>query len=218
MKTRTLFFALALILSACNQQPINDADLLCVDEGQHAFKPSTFRWVNASVLAYGYEFGSSIAYDFTADADPGNDSDQCDWNKLGGLSADLFDNHENSLMVAFRYDLSGQLLLSPYYHLDGVSYWAPAPCSGFTTSNLEDPALPFLVIDPTAAFECHFNRQTETVVSVIVISGEQTLFFEKEFPNADFDRWREIGPWFGGNRPNPGPGQICLKRTAIAFE
>lgn len=190
-------------------QPVNDKDILYVDQGSHKFKPYSFRWTRKSILVYEYDFSPNVAYSLP--------TGQCSWNKGGGLSASLWSNHVNSLMWAWRYDISGTLIIAPYYHKDRKTKWANAPCTSPNTLGEGDPNIPYLQINPTESFQVHFNRQSKTVVSMyIVTAGNESLFFEVDFPKANFNRWREIGMWFGGQHPSPQ--LITCGRTCLAFE
>ena len=206
--TQALVLVAGLSLGACSPQPIGDADILCVDQGKHPFEPAARHWwTNNSTLAYAYQFGEEVAYDLHSD-------NQCDYNKIGGLSADLFTNHENSLMVGWRYDLSGQLVLAPYYHQDGTAYYASAPCTGYTADlAVEDPALEYLSIPATEQYEVFWRVINPTTVSVLILTSQENLYYEHVFPNANFSHWREIAPYFGGDEP--APHEICLLRYKI---
>ena len=204
-----LLIAGSFMIGGCRPQPIGDADLLCVEEGAHPFKNAARHWwTDNTVLSYAYKFGDDVAYDLDG-------PDQCAYNKLGGISAALFDNHENSLMIGWRYDLAGHLVLAPYYHEDGEAYYASAQCTGYTAGNAnEDPDLEHVTIPPTEQFEVFWRIVDDQTVNVLVLTSTINLEYEHTFPGADFSHWREIAPWFGG--PLPAPHEICLWRYAIS--
>jgi len=184
---------------------LGDADWMYVEEGKHAFKPKMFRYTNAKILQYKYKFNETVNYNL------GNDN-QCDWNKGGGLSAHLFTNHKNSAMWSWRYDLNGDILIAPYFHINGETLWAKAPCSTLSPSKT-DNSLPYVRVKPNQEFTITFSIITKNRVGITINVGGKDVYVEKEFPKASFKWWREIGPWFGGNEV--APQKIYLYRLRL---
>lgn len=165
------------------------------DQGEHAFGPSVSLNIRRrpNEVYWQCRFGESCRYDLQG-------VDQLDYNKLAGLSFNLFTNHQCSAMLGWRYNLDRDLVeLTPYYHVDGVRIIGPG--------NSARPILSvpigveftyWLIIDYQAG-------EVYTVVSYVMES----------YHRQDFGRIRpflglvrEIGAWFGGNQAAPHRMQL----------
>jgi len=209
--TRHAFLFLALIASlvACNEPPPDVWKQLCVEADRHDFRPKTLNISGDPVIAYRWEFTPSMQYELDG-------GDQCDWNKLHGVSWNWLNNHDNSFMVAWRWNPAGFWQVGAYYHDEGDTHWASAECSE-PTAQETDPAIPVAAIYPgpdgSAQFETHMNFQPNGFAALTIITATETLFFEHFFGVEADNTYREIGPWFGGNRT--APHDMCLKRKRI---
>lgn len=64
-------------------------------------------------IGWKVRFRDSCRYDH-------GDADQADWNKLPGLSWNLFTNHDDAVMLGWRWNTEKDAFeLAPYLHLDG---------------------------------------------------------------------------------------------------
>lgn len=212
---RLLFLPLLLLLiSGCYSPEVNVWDELTIKEGKHASKPYDLTWNDNTVIAYRWEFTESCQYELDG-------NDQCDWNKLTGYSFDFFTNHKNSLIVAWRWDVSGFWWVAPYYHKDSDVFWTDATCSTQEIEGLSvDPDLIPVAVYPGQTFETHFNIRADLnacFVTILVPGTESSSFYQLDLPHDnDYGNTREIYPWFGGNQV--APHEMVIKRLLIDIE
>jgi len=194
MKNITVLTALLLLFS-CNYKA-SDTQTLCVDEGKHSFKPYKFSWDDNTHYQFEWKFSSDMQYNH-------NSPDQKDWNKLFGVSPHLFTNHENSMMIAWRWNMDGYWEIAPYYHKNGGTFYAE-----------KDSNIPVLAVWPGSNFETTIailDAQKERV-AVTITAPVGHVYFEKEFGEA-FDNLRIINPFFGGNLP--APHKMCVNQKLL---
>ena len=213
MKALLKLFALiaTLTIFGCGSiEPLPDGWLeLTINEGSNRAKPYRFTWKPRSYLSYEWRFDQSAAYEL-------GDIDQCDWNKLTGLSLHKFGNHKNSVLVAWRYDREGFLWIAPYYHENENVFWADASCTDGFTPTAIDPDLQAIRVDIGDVIETHINLNIQgdwTALTIINTETGATSYWENEW-EIDFTHTREIFPWFGGNEK--APHDITIYRRLIA--
>lgn len=193
----TIFLLIALSFTSCTKDEALQAyHTLTIRQGEHRAKPWALKLETDGTRTYEWQFTHTVRYEL-------GDSDQCDWNKLTGASADLLQTRDNSIMVAWRYDRSDSVVLSVYYHADGETFWASAPCTDPEPEVLRvDSELPYIVIPATEPFRTSVRVTGNTIaVDVETIFTGQRMTYEREF--SRIGRHREIYPWFGGNRTAP---------------
>lgn len=214
MKNLIYIFLPILLFASCNSLDVDAFETLTIKEGNHRSTPYTLTWHDNRTEGYCWKFDDTAAYDL-------GDADQCDWNKLCGVSFKKLTNYEDALMVSWRYDLSGKLLIAPYYHHQGGTFWASAPCSDgaqeLPQNKTVDNELQYIEADISDPIETHFNINEHTnwaaVTIINTVTGE-TAYYERYFP--DFNNHRDIWPWFGGNRK--APHDITIGRLVIVYE
>ena len=211
MMKKLFFLSLILLFGACRDEvPTDQFEVLTIKEDANRATPYRLSWEERSYLAYEWIFDESAEYDIL-------DTDQCDWNKLTGLSLNLLTNHVNSLMVSWRYDLQGFLWLAPYYHQDGSTFWADVPCSQAQIA-VVDPDLKALRVNIGDVVETHMNvsvQKSIITLTIINTATNQSVYYEKEW-GEPFTNTREIYPWFGGSES--APHDITIRRRLIASE
>jgi len=173
-----------LTLTCCtNQHKVPETQVLCVKEGRHKFNPYEFSWDNESSFVFEWEFSDEMIYSH-------NNADQRDWNKLFGISAHLFTNHKNSVMVAWRWSLAGYWEVAPYYHLNGGTFYAE-----------KDSDIPVLALWPGQKLQTYIEVSSDKkTVNVRIEAPIGVTDFSKTF-DVKFDKVRVINPYFGGNLP-----------------
>ncbi len=177
-----------------------------IEKGSHAAKPRVFRlgW-RTKIRGWNVIFEDSCRYNLGPWTDS---SDQKDFNKLVGLSFNLFTNHKESAMIGWRYNPESDLIeLAPYYHIDGQVKINP----GFTDENL------FYAV-----------RIGEEIQVSIGVDYEQKLYYTRVI-GIDYEKTvqmgfshnscitREINVWFGGNQPAPQDITV-LKKGSIQIK
>jgi hypothetical protein len=209
MKALGFCFLVLFLASGCYSPELLDLDILTIKEGRHRAQPYDLTWNDESQRAYEWTTNDTWVYDL------GN-RNQCDWNKLTGYSFEPFTNHQDAIMVAWRYDLQGHLLFAPYYHEDGNTWWASAACSVYQIAGLDaDRDLPVLRADVDDIIQTHLivNRDSRyTAVFILNTSTGEQVFWEKYWDRR-LGNVREIYPWFGGNEP--APHDIFLYRRLL---
>lgn len=204
-----------MVLAGCGKADIDATEVLTIKEGKHAADNYRATWNDCRYFYYEWELDASMMYEL-------GDNDQCDWNKLGGHSFRQFGNHKYSIMAAWRYDRSGNVLISPYYHDEGLTYWAGAPCTDLNGEIIPsegiDPALGFITALIGDVIETHMNFNYDNdwaAVTIINQNNGQVTYFEHVF-GGDIRKQREIWPWFGGNEE--APHDILFYRTLKGVE
>lgn len=205
-----LLSAVFLIASCGSIDPLPDGFVeLTIKEDSHRARPYRFSWKERTYLAYQWRFDESAAYEL-------GDSDQCDWNKLTGLSLHKLENRKNSVIVGWRYDREGFLWVAPYYHENDGTFWANASCSSGLSPQTVDPELQAIRVDIGDVFETHINVSADgdwTALTIINTVTGATSYWENDW-SEDFRKTREIYPWFGGNEE--APQEIRIFRKLIA--
>lgn len=125
--------------------------------------------------------------------------DQYDWNKLTGISFNLFHPDQNALMVAWRYNVADKdFEIAPYYNVDFARI-LPNEQPGPQSEVINVP------IGQSFNFAVDYSGITLTY-------GNQTVF--KPIP-ADLHPNQltafRIQPWFGGTSPPPNTLSLYLK-------
>ena len=204
MRQQFLLLVTLILLagSSCRKAPLNMWQTLCVEEGQHAYRPLDLNgYKEFTRQKYSYQFDPFDTYDLDT-------IDQCDWLKLGGHSLWPTTNHKDALMVGMRYDTEGFWWLVPYYHKNEETDYGPAPCSGYYDQEL-DPDFLAVQVWPGETFEVEYQVWQPNAMSVLIITpnGQSNLLVQFDVP---ISKTREINPWFGGNRK--APNRLCLYR------
>jgi len=152
-----------------------------VKEGKHAYKPYQLKIRrNARAIKYTVAMDWENMYDL-------QDEDQQDWNKGGGLSFNMFTNHRNSAMWAWRYNPVTNFFEIGYYcHING---------------KIEKSAQPEINVAPLLPFDVLMVFMKDAVLF------EFKTVLERKTVSISIGNWgnwsREIFPWFGGNNPAP---------------
>ena len=213
MRTLTTCISLVVVLlsGCCSFEQLPDGfEVLTINENSHRARPYCHSDKERTYLAYKWRFDDSAAYEL-------GDRDQCDWNKLTGLSLHSFTNHKNSLMAAWRYDRDGFLWVGIYYHEDNEVYHPTASCTDPERPAEYDPGTSMRV-DIGDVIETHFNVNPDEdwiALTILNISTGESLYMEKYWSQR-FRKTREIYPWFGGNER--APHEITIYRQLIADE
>jgi hypothetical protein len=206
-----LFIAILFISSCGSVEPLPDGFVeLIINEGSHRSRPYRLSVKDRTYLAYEWRFDESAMYEL-------GDDDQCDWNKLTGLSLHNWTNHRNSVMTAWRYDRDGFIWISVYYHENDETFWASTSCSPINAETV-DPELGAIRLDIGDVLETHINVNSDndwTAITIINTASGETLYWEKDW-DEDFNKTREIYPYYGGNEE--APQDISIYRRTIADE
>ena len=86
------------ILKSGQAPKLDSVKTVTIKKGKHAASPHWWSWKKREVYSMKYTFDETVIYDL-------KNSNQQDWNKLGGLSWNLFTNKKNSAMVSWRLGL-----------------------------------------------------------------------------------------------------------------
>lgn len=166
-----------------------------VKKGRHAFWPFAGSVLcNPSYLIYEVVFDNPAKYNL-------NTNDQFDWNKGGGLSYNMFTNHKNSAMWAWRY--------SPLYEKFHLTYYV------HDGDKIRKGDLDYVTLDP---------GQKVTITLKVSEEGEFRYWFtignnSREFivhTNSKRKRFaRQIGAWFGGNMTAPKKLFFRMKKFIV---
>ena len=167
-----------------------------IPAGKHAARPY---WINYKKRKrFGIQF---VFTDYAAYELPG--VDQQDWNKLCGLSFCPFTNHQNSVMVSWRWNPEDDLFeLGFYYHVRGKRVIRK------DYNNQEV----FMRVRPRGT--CFIRFDVDHLMGVVytnIIVGEEQITDSVELKTSR--RSRVINTWFGGNRA--APVDIYLLRKLI---
>lgn len=153
-------------------------------------KPTRIQWR--------VRFDESIRYSL-----PG--VDQQDWNKGGGGSFDLFTNHTDAAMWAFRYDPELDLIdLTAYCHVDGkrVIY------KDILSSEIISKVMIGDDIDIVLVFD-YFQKVYKFSFQVVGNPYKATCGIPFKHGKKLI---RTIAAWFGGNNPAPQRIDLFLNR------
>lgn len=212
MKHLLLLFTAILLIESCRSiDPMPDGFVeLTIQQNQHRAHPYRLSVKERTYLAYEWKFDESSMYEL-------GDRDQCDWNKLTGLSLHAWTNHNNSVMAGWRYDRDGFIWVGVYYHEDGEVFHPTASCTDPDRPVPYDPGSSMRV-EIGDIIETHINVNPVanwTAITIINTSSGKTLYWENDW-DEDFNKTREIYPWFGGNER--APQDITIFRRLIADE
>jgi hypothetical protein len=189
-----VFIFLTFFLPSCGYKYYN-TQILCVKKGNHKFKPYDFVWNDYDYLVFEWTFSDDCIY--TLDG-----NDQKDWNKLTGVSAHPFTNHNNSFMIAWRWSPNGYWEIAPYLH-DQNKVLYPE----------KDSTIPRLAVFPSQSFTTEMTILSDLkTINVVVVSPLGRIEYQYKF-DAKFDKIRYINAWFGGNRK--APHSMCIKQKLI---
>lgn len=195
---------LLAFLYSC-QPTLQQWQTACVNKGRHAYKPGIWN-TGADEIAYEWQFTAESRYDLLG-------VDQQDWNKLTGISFNLFNSRKWSFMVAWRYDVAvDSFELTPYYHLESNRYsvdW------GDPEGNEIWQGQPFRVgVDEIFSTRISIDEQgSNGWVRLQLITETTSRSHEWNFGEVVSGSRREINTWFGGNRE--APSDLCLRRKRI---
>ena len=164
-----------------------------VKKGKHSFRsglclPKIRK--RPSILTYEVILSGSAIYVL-------DNEDQLDWNKGGGYSFDLFTNHKNSFMWAWRYNIEKAVFEVTHYVHDGDKIHKG------DNSFLSVPAGQKFIIDVTIQKDKYLfwmQSGNNLVENVVYHNSKQGNIV------------REINPWFGGNRPAPTDLSFWMKK------
>lgn len=199
-----LFLALFLFQSCEHDTLCHFEDVYCVNEGSHAYRPVILTAPN-DVMKYRWVLDGN-EYDL-------GDSDQCDWNKLTGVSYDMLTNHKLSLMAAWRWDTAGYYWVAPYFHLNEVAYWANAPCTGYSISDDIVNGLTPIKVMPGEVFTTEIEIHENHGLAYIYIENQHGEGSSFVLHTGNQKARREIAPWFGGNEK--ATDHFCIKRITL---
>lgn len=142
--------------------------------------------LKAQTVSKKYSFTDSCKYVF-------NDEDQYDWNKLTGLSFNLLDARQDSIMCGWRYNpINDMFELCSYYHVNG---------------SFNPPSTPLISVKSGEVFEVSFIFDKVNKEATIQIKTEESIVSNKT-PFDKFGINRTINTWFGGTKPAPHSMQI----------
>lgn len=180
-------------------------------KGCHAFKiggvlpsyPSVRK--NIERVEWRVRFAPNCAYSLAG-------PDQLDWNKGGGVSFDLLENHTDAAMWGWRYNpLVGVIELTAYFHLDGKR--------PFLKTN------PYSLSHPGVSGEVCLEVEPEIEAVVTLLIGRKEKRYDLYFALAGGKAYqvgvpythnktvgRIINAWFGGNNAAPHRMDIDIKR------
>ncbi len=206
MKNALVLFFSILAISGCkdNFNPQNEARF-CVKEGSHKFKPVILTSPD-DVMEYEWQF-DNCEYNLES-------ADNCDWNKLTGVSYDFLNNHNTALMASWRYDQSDYFWVAPYYHFNSIAYWANTSCSDWTQSFQVDEELTAVKVLPNEKFKTRITiNENSGFVDILIqnTTTQESTYFILDV--GDEKPKREISPWFGGNRE--APHTMCINRKTL---
>lgn len=165
-----------------------------VKEGAHSARPLILRYRKRPTRFV-------IQAQFTDATYLHGNQDQGDWNKLGGLSWHLFNNHINSIMLGWRWNPEiSKFEINVYSHIDGDTVYTKPLFSVSAKDYLTGTA--------------YIDYKAKSVSWFLFVNGVQMgepviIKFPKKLK-----RWtREINLWFGGNRK--APRTIKLKKSTM---
>jgi hypothetical protein len=122
--------------------------------------------------------------------------DTQDWSKIWGVSESFWDRHENSIMLAARFNQSnGKVEFCTYRHVDGkvVKY--------------DEPDQIVSVPAHGAIVNVELNIRQGTLYAYFHVGREIMTP-----PLVRFDNYWLIDPWFGGNRTAPRTIKLNVKK------
>jgi hypothetical protein len=82
------------------------------------------------------------------------------------------------------------------------TYWVSAACSDLDWVDVPVWGSDVIAVDVGQSFEVHWTvNDAINYTALTIITAEGVLFWERYWP--DFDKTREINPYFGGNQKAP---------------
>lgn len=167
-----------------------------IPAGHHAAQPRWFDYKKRNWIGMQFVFTDYAHYKL-----PG--VDQQDWNKLCGLSFCLFSNHQNSVMVSWRWNPDDKLFeLGFYYHVRGKRVIRKDYDGGEVFARVRPRGTCFV--------EFKVDHLMGVVYTNIIVGEEQVNDIVELKTNR---RSRIINTWFGGNRA--APNDIYLLRKLL---
>lgn len=175
-----------------------DTQKYLIKKGKHASLPLYRKiWLCKSPNRYKYRltFTESCQYNLRG-------VDQYDWNKLIGVSKDLINNHNYSIMAGWRYNLLlSKIELCMYVHNKDVRTAPEGFIKGASNAFYSREAI--MSLNATDTVECTIVFGEENWVVILTSNDKQAI---QHFPIPEKVRSlfaREIPPYFGGNKPAP---------------
>ena len=166
-----------------------------VKRGRHKFWPSKGLGLpkvrqRPTIFYYNVNLSESAIYLLDG-------NDQLDWNKGAGVSFNLFTNHKNSWMWAWRYNPETNKFEVTYYIHDGNEIY-----KGDTE---------FVEVDPGQDFVVMMSKHDNTYHCAIQV-GNIIKHLCVKYKGKHKRLGREINPWFGGNRKAPNKISFYMKK------
>lgn len=200
-------WALATLFSCNPNTPttIDGFEAVEIKEGKH-FSSNGNRGVGKNEPAYMWRFQNSSAYVHHPERTPLFQGDQKDWNKLIGLSYNLFSNHINSVMVGWRWNPDTELMqLNTYAHVNEARQIGAVMMEVELEQNLQTS------IKKISSNEVIVSIMSEGDSERGFEANEATYIVEFQGQNLPTTT-RKIATYFGGNLPAPHDILIYRKK------
>ena len=183
-RINVLVFIIGLLLASC-AGPNEGVNQQTIKTGKHAATPYFWKYSEGNE-AKQFTLTPSMVYDH-------NGRDQLDWNKLTGLSFHPLENHENTAMVGWPYNLIDSLFeFSAYWHKNGEAL--------FVGNGREGSIITGAVGD---AVKTHIYRLNGDSVGISIGINQDTILEKMGFDIDISKKARSINPWFGGTLAAP---------------
>ena len=170
--------------------------------GKHDFFPPEIPWIRRKPTYLRWEVHFSVNSRYKL---PG--ADQQDWNKGGGLSFNMLNNHKDSTMWSWRYNPElGLMELSTYSHLAG------AISKGQDGEDKPVFTAPIGRDHPRTIIELKIDYTQNRYIWVFSAKNMTTAIVVVPFSHSK--SWtKDLGLWFGGNQEAPKRIDIYLEKT-----
>ena len=157
-------------------------------KGGHVSSPFIFDVaLKAKTIVKEFSFTDSCKYVIP-------NEDQNDWNKLTGVSFNLIDARQDTIMCGWRYNVEkDEFELCGYYHING-SFNPPQYC--LVTVKAQERF--------TVVFA--FNKGMKTAAISFIIKGKTNI--TEMTPFNKFGINRIVNTWFGGTTAAPNDMEI----------
>lgn len=175
--------------------PTDRYQRLCIPMGWHSARPYWFDWRRRDRLTLEFKFTDSCRYE---QAPP----DNTDWEKLAGLSYNLFTNHQNSVMVSWRYNADeDKIQLGVYTHLDGARKIFENPAKVALGLPVKETVI-FARVPIDYPVAVHFDQMNkgdrpQNRVAVSIVLNSITSYVEVPFNIGIGRKSRVINPYIG---------------------
>lgn len=182
-----------------------------VSKGKHAFKvggilpPVPVVRKDIERVEWRIKFAPNCAYSLTG-------PDQLDWNKGGGVSFDLFDNHTDAAMWGWRYNpLTGLVELTAYCHINRKRPFLKG--SNYSQSHPGVSGEVCLEVEPEmeAVVTLLIGRKEKRYDLYFALAGGRTYQVGVPYTHNK-TVGRIINAWFGGNNAAPHRMDIYMNR------